>query len=123
MSAYCCFCPSAAVTSTCFWRRQMAIEYSEVYTVRLSSQPPRLLHIIKQTNVGLPRHDFDFLSVGRLVYKLVESILDIVMHKLLPLSSVVCDVACNIWRGFKADRPVKFYQPHFPIKVVAEQLT
>ena len=103
-------------------RRYLAIEYVKVNTVRLFCKPPRLLHIIEQTNVGLPRHVFDCLLVGRIVHKLVESLLDIVMLIFLAFRCVICDVACNIWRRFKVDRSVQFYQPHSAIEVEPKQL-
>lgn len=45
------------------------------------------------------------------------------MLKLLAFCNVVCDVACNIARRFKADRLVQLYQHHSAIKLKAMQPT
>ena len=85
--------------------------------MRLFSQPQRRLYIIEQTNVGSPRNDLNCLFIQRIIYKLIESLLDVVMHELLPFCCVVCDVACNMWRRFVVDRSVQFHQFDSAIKV------
>ena len=73
--------------------------------------------------MSVRRATFGFFFVGRNVHELVESLLDIVMLKLLAFRTVVCNVACNIWRGFEAKSTVHFNQFHSAIEVEAEQLT
>ena len=101
----------------------LPIEYAEVHTVRLFSQTPRHFHIIEQKNVSSSRHVFDCFDIWCIVIELVERFLDIVMLILVALRGVVCNVACNIWRGFEAPSTVHFHQPHFAIKIKAEHLT
>ena len=45
------------------------------------------------------------------------------MLKLLAFRGVVCNVACNIWQRFKADRPVQFHQPNSAIEIEEKLLT